>query len=69
MNGSLKSISQNDSLPSYWFRTRENWLEIISAKLCEEGRDEDTKADEISAFAEKEARLYFDQQTRKVEME
>lgn len=60
----LPQLRSGDSLPSYWFRTREEWLELVSGKLCEMDGDDDEemRADQVAARAEAEARKHFAKQ-------
>jgi len=57
------ALSTGDSLASYWFRTREHWLETV----CDEDVDEDERADELNEKAQKLARAWFERQQQKEE--
>jgi len=63
----LPKVRPNDNLPSFWFRTREEWLELVSMKLED---DEGMRADEVAGLAEMEAKKYYQgQQQKKSEVE
>ena len=48
--------ADGDSLASFWFRTREHWLECV----CEGDIDEDERADELNSRAQNMAKAWFE---------
>lgn len=58
----LPKVRPNDNLPSFWFRTREVWLELVGLKLDD---DEGMRADKVAGLAEMEARKYYQEQQEK----
>ena len=62
-NADHPALSSGDSLASYWFRTREHWLETV----CDGDVDEYERADELNEKAQKLARAWFEKQQQKEE--
>ena len=62
-NANHPALSTGDSLASYWFRTREHWLETV----CDGDVEEDERADELNEKAQKLARAWFERQQQKEE--